>query len=71
MRTLSLAACLCLFALACGSQKHAAAPGPAQRAGASIDEGAEKAKESAQEAGKKVGDATEKAGNKIDEKIGD
>jgi hypothetical protein len=71
MRTLSLAACLCLFALACSSQKHVAASGPAQRAGASIDEGAQKAKESAQEAGKKVGDATEKAGNKLDKKTGD
>jgi hypothetical protein len=71
MRSLSLAACLCLFALACSSQKHAAAPGPAQRAGSSIDEGAEKAKESAREAGKKVGNATEKAANKIDQKTGD
>ena len=71
MRTLSLTACVCLFALACSSQKQAADPGPAQRAGASVDEGAEKAKESAKEAGKKVGDATEKAGNKIEEKTGD
>lgn len=71
MRTLSIVACACLFVLACSSQKQAAAPGPAQRAGASVDEGAEKAKESAKEAGKKVGDTTEKAGNKIDEKTGD
>lgn len=58
----------CVMALACSSQKTANHPGPAQRAGASVDEGAEKAKESAKDAGKKVGDATEKAGDKIDEK---
>jgi hypothetical protein len=73
MRTLSFsfAAGACVLALACSSQKQATDPGPAQRAGASVDEGAEKAKESAKEAGKKVGDATEKAGNEIDEKAGD
>jgi hypothetical protein len=71
MKTLSLAACACLFALACSSQKQATDPGPAQRAGASVDEGAEKAKESAQEAGKRVDAETEKAGQKIDEKTGD
>ncbi len=61
----------CALALACSSQKTAKDPGPAQSAGASVDEGAEKAKESAKEAGKKVGDATEKAGDKIDEKTHD
>ncbi|MEP7051559.1 MAG: hypothetical protein ABJB12_14455 [Pseudomonadota bacterium] len=61
----------CVLALACSSQKSANQPGPAQRAGASVDEGAEKAKQSAKEAGKKVGDATEKAGEKIDEKTHD
>jgi len=60
-----------LMALACSSQKPANDAGPAQRAGASVDDGAAKAKESAKEAGKKVGDATEKAGDKIDEKTYD
>jgi hypothetical protein len=71
MKTLSLAITVSAFALACNSQKQANAPGPAQRAGSSVDEGAEKAKESAKEAGKKVGDATEKAGDKIDGKTSD
>jgi hypothetical protein len=71
MRTLSLAACACLLALACSSQKRVTDPGPAQRAGAGVDEGAEKAKESAKEAGQKVGDTTEKADQKIAEKTGD
>ena len=61
----------CALALACSSQKTANDPGPAQRAGASVDDGAEKAKESAKEAGQKVGDATQKAGDKIDEKTHD
>ena len=56
--------CACVLALACSSQKTAKDPGPAQRAGASVDEGAEKAKESAKEAGQKVGNTTEKAGEK-------
>ena len=71
MRTLSLAACACLIALACSSQKPAADPEPAQRAGASVDEGAEKAKESAKEAGEKVANAGERAANRIAEKTGD
>jgi hypothetical protein len=71
MKTLSLAITMCALALGCSSQKQANAPGPAQRAGSSVDEGAEKAKEAAKAAGKKVGDATEKAGDKIDEKTSD
>ena len=55
----------------CSSQKQANNPGPAQRAGSGVDQGAEKAKESAKEAGKKVGNATKKAGDKIDEKTSD
>jgi hypothetical protein len=60
-----------ILALACSSQKPANDPGPAQRAGAKVDEGAESAKESAKKAGDKVGDATEKAGNKLKEKTDD
>jgi hypothetical protein len=56
------------LALACSSQRPASDPGPAQRAGAKMDEGAESAKESAKKAGAKVGDATEKAGDKLREK---
>jgi hypothetical protein len=56
---------------ACSTSKPANDPGPAQKAGAAVDEGAEDAKESAKEAGDKVGDATEKAGDKIQEKSGD
>ncbi len=71
MKTLFLLVSACVVALGCSSQKPANDAGPAQRAGASVDEGAAKAKESAKEAGKKVGDATEKAGDKIDEKTHD
>ena len=56
------------LALACSSQRPANDPGPAERAGAKVDEGAESAKESAKKAGDKAGDATEKAGNKLKEK---
>ena len=59
------------LALSCSSQKHAAEPGPAQKAGAAVDEGAEDAKDAAKEAGHKVGHATEKAGEKIEEKTSD
>ncbi|MEO8905863.1 MAG: hypothetical protein ABI488_25250 [Polyangiaceae bacterium] len=68
MKTALLVVSTCLIALGCSSQKPANDPGPAQRAGASVDEGAQKAKESAKEAGQKVGEATEKAGEKIDQK---
>jgi hypothetical protein len=57
--------------LACSTEKPANDPGPAQKAGAAIDHGAEDAKESAKKAGNKVGEATEKAGDKIQEKTGD
>ena len=66
----ALIACSSL-AFACSSQKHAEEPGPAQKAGAAVDEGAHDAKESAKEAGHKVGEATEKAGDKIEEKTSD
>jgi len=59
------------LALACSSQRPANDPGPAQRAGAKVDEGAESAKESAKKAGDKVGDATEKAGDKLKGKSDD
>ena len=71
MTSLFLTGSAFALALACSSQKTANDPGPAQRAGPSVDDGAEKAKESAKEAGQKVGDATEKAGDKIDEKTHD
>ncbi len=54
-----------LVAFACASQKPASDPGPAERAGAKLDEGAESAKESAKKAGDKVGAATERAGDKL------
>jgi hypothetical protein len=56
---------------ACSSNKPANDPGPAQKAGAAVDEGARDAKESAKEAGEDVGEATEKAGEKVQEKSGD
>ena len=59
------------LAIACSTNKPANDAGPAQKAGAAVDEGAEDAKESAKEAGEKVGEATEKAGDKIQEKSGD
>lgn len=60
--------CAAICALACSSQKHANDAGPAQRAGAKVDEGAESAKESAEKAGEKTGEATEKAGQKLKDK---
>ena len=71
MKSLWLIAACCALSVACSSQKPVNDPGPAQKAGAAVDEGAEDAKESAKEAGKKVGEATEKAGDKIQEKTGD
>ena len=69
---LAIATC-CAVALtcACSSQKHVEEPGPAEKAGAAVDEGAEDAKESAKEAGHDVGEATEDAGDKIKEKTND
>jgi len=55
-------------ALGCARQKPADDPGPAERAGAKVDEGAASAKDSAKKAGEKVGDATERAGDKLKEK---
>jgi len=66
---IALAGCCALsFAFACSSQKHAEEPGPAEKAGAAVDEGASDAKDSAKEAGHEVGEATEKAGDKIEDK---
>lgn len=59
----------CAIALGCSSNKPA--KGPAEKAGAAVDEGAHDAKESAKKAGEKVGEATEKAGDKLQEKSGD
>jgi len=69
-RSLVAFAAVLIFA-ACSSQKPVNDPGPAQKAGAAVDQGAEDAKESAKKAGEKVGEATEKAGDKIKEKSGD
>jgi len=69
-RLLAVAAC-CVLACACSTQKPAHEPGPAEKAGAAVDEGAEDVKESAKKAGHKVGEATEKAGDKIQEKTGE
>jgi len=64
--------CMCgAIALGCSSNKPARNPGPAEKAGAAVDEGAHDAKESAKKAGEKVGEATEKAGDKLQEKSGD
>lgn len=59
------------LAFGCSTSKPANDPGPAQKAGAAVDEGARDAKDSAKKAGKKVGEATEKAGDKLEEKSGD
>jgi hypothetical protein len=61
----------CALALGCSRNKPANDPGPAQKAGAAVDEGAHDAKNSAKKAGEKVGEATEKAGEKLQEKSGD
>ena len=59
------------LAFACSSQKPANdPPGPAQKAGAAVDEAAEDTKEGAEKAVHKVGEATEKTGEKIQEKTG-
>jgi len=63
--------CWVLLAVACSTQRPANEPGPAQKAGAAVDEGAEDAQRTAKKAGKKVGEATEKAGEKLQEKSGD
>jgi hypothetical protein len=57
--------------LGCSRNKPANDAGPAQKAGAAVDEGAHDAKESAKEAGEKVGEATEKTGDKLQEKSSD
>ena len=65
----ALTACAAIaLTCACSSQKHVEEPGPAEKAGAAVDEGAADAKDSAQEAAKDVGEATEDAGDKVKEK---
>jgi len=59
------------LAFGCSSQKPANDPGPAQKAGAAVDEAAYDTKEGAKKAADKVGEATEKTGEKIQEKTGD
>ncbi len=61
----------CPLSFGCSRSKPANDAGPAQKAGAVVDQGARDTKESAKEAGKKIGEATEKAGDKMQEKSGD
>ena len=61
----------CALAFGCSTNKPANDPGPAQKAGAAVDEAAHDTKESAKDAGEKVGEATENAGEKMQEKSGD
>jgi len=63
--TLIVLSFACALASACSSNKPANDPGPAQKAGAAVDEGARDAKESAQEFVVEVAAATEKAGDKL------
>ena len=71
MKLITLALFSCALVLGCSRNKPANEPGPAQKAGAAVDEAAHDAKESAKKAGKKVGEATEKAGDKMQKKSGD
>jgi hypothetical protein len=72
MSSAQTVACLALFAsFACSTNKPANDAGPAQKAGAAVDQGAEDAKEAAKKAGHRVGEATEKAGDKVQEKTRD
>jgi len=71
MKSITLAILSCALVFACSRDKPANDPGPAQKAGAAVDRGAEDAKEAAKKAGQKVGEATEKAGDKLQEKSGD
>jgi len=68
MQLFTLTLLSCALALGCSTNKPANDPGPAQKAGAAVDEGAHDAKESAKDAGEKAGEATEKAGEKLQEK---
>jgi hypothetical protein len=72
MKSLVLIVVACsAFAFACSSQKPVNDPGPAQKAGAAVDEAAHDTKEGAKKAADKVGEATEKTGEKIQEKTED
>ena len=71
LRPFIVACCALTLACACSHQKPANDPGPMEKAGAAVDEGAEDTKDAAKKAGNKVGEATEKAGDKIQEKTGD
>ncbi len=63
-----LACCACF---ACSTEKPANDSGPAQQAGATVDQGADDAQESAKEAGQKAADTAKKAADKSQEKTGD
>jgi hypothetical protein len=71
MKSIMLGLFTCALVFGCSRNKPANDPGPAQKAGAAVDEGAHDAKESAKKAGDKLGDETEKAGDKLQEKSGD
>ncbi|MEI9948568.1 MAG: hypothetical protein WDO74_06170 [Pseudomonadota bacterium] len=71
MKSLQLLFVTSALAIGCSNSKPANDPGPAQKAGAAVDEGARDAKESAKEAGEKVGEASKKAGDKLQEKGAD
>ena len=71
MHSRSLRATCGAMLLACSSHRPANAPGPAEKAGAAIDNGAKDAQEATKNAAHHVGNATEKAGNKLKEKTSD
>jgi hypothetical protein len=70
MKLLTFAFIGCALVFGCSHNKAPNNAGPAQKAGATVDEGAHDVKESAKKAGHKVGEATEKAGDKLQEKTG-
>jgi len=71
MKSITIALLSCALVFGCSTNKPANDAGPAQKAGAAVDEGAEDAKEATKKAGNEVGEATEKAGDKLQEKSGD
>ncbi len=68
--TLLITVCAAL-SFACSTSKPATDAGPAQKAGAAVDQGAHDSKESAKHAADKLGDASEKVGDKMRATNGD